>query len=177
MKFAVILFVLISLLSLNAKALAVASDYLEGNTLVLEEGKSAIYSIRLQNTESYEAVFKVDFDNRFLKLIEPKEQFIVAPKTSHRIEFNVTAPIYDHSNENNNLFTIGYTVHQLSGPSGGGIPFLTKINKNFRLKVSKKPSLFDINFYQLGYFGLLAIIAFVLLRKMSKARKMPQKKK
>ena len=85
MRLVIILVLLSSLLSLNAKSLAVASDYLENNTLVLEEGKSAIYSIRLQNTESYEAAFKVDYDQQFMKVIDFKEQYIVPPKSSYRI--------------------------------------------------------------------------------------------
>jgi len=169
-----ILFILI--LALNVKALAVASDYLENNTLVLTEGTSAIYSIRLQNTDTYEVRYKVDYDQQFMKAVDYKEEYIVAPKSSQRIEFNLTAPRYDM---NNNVFVIGYTVHQLTGAAGGGIPFLTKINRNFKLKVAKKPSPLNVDYYQLGYLIILLVIAFVLLRKISSkvSKEMPTKKK
>ncbi len=127
---------LIVALSLNAKALAVASDYLEGNVLSLTEGSSRIYSIRLQNPDSYETRFKVDYDGQFMRAIEFKEEYTAPPTSSVRIEFNVTAPKYD---QNNNLFVVSYTVHQLSGGSGGTF-FLTKISKNFKLKVEKSPN-------------------------------------
>ena len=127
-----ILFLLSLASSLSAKALAVASDHLEGNTLTLIEGTSKIYGIRLQNPDSSESRVKVDYDGQFMKLLDYREEYILPPQSSTRIEFNVTAPNYD---KNNDSFTLSYTVHQLSAPSGSGIPFLTKINKNFKLKV------------------------------------------
>lgn len=177
MRIIIILVLLSSLLSLNAKALAVASDYLENNMLVLEEGASTIYSIRLQNTESYEAAYKVDYDKNFLKPIEYKEQYIVEPKSSYRIEFNVTAPAYDHKDQNNNLLTLGYTVHQLTGQSGGGIPFLTKINKNFKLKVIKNPNKLYINYLSVGYIAVLLLLTFFLLKKCLFNKNISKKKK
>jgi hypothetical protein len=156
------------MLSLNAKALAVASDYYEGNTLELIEGTSKIYSIRLQNTESYEAAFNVDYDSRFIKIIDFKEQYVVPPKSSHRIEFNVTAPNYD---ANSNLFVLGYTVHQLTPPSGGGIPFLTKINKNIKLKVVEDPNKLHIDYLSISYIAVLLLLAFAMLKKAMKKQK------
>ena len=175
----VTIFLLVTIvLSLNVKALAVASDYLENNVMILEEGASAIYSIRLQNTESYDAAFKVDYDNQFIKTIDFKEQYIVPPKSSYRIEFNITAPPYDHRNENNNLFVIGYTVHQLTSPAGGGIPFLTKINKNFNVKVVGKPNKFYIN-YDYVAIGVivLALLLYILWKEHKNFGKSKRKKR
>lgn len=157
---------LIALSSLNAEALAVASDYLENNTLTLAEGTSKIYSIRLQNPESYDLVVKVDYDRDFMKAIDFKEEYTMPKKSALRIEFNVTAPEYD---EKKNEFVIGYTVHQ-SGGGGTGISFLTKINKNFKLKVAENPSkkaISNKNKPKIGNnYAVLAIIALVLLLYM-----------
>jgi len=107
-----ILILLTAILSLNVEALAVASDYLEDNTLTLMEETSEIYSIRLQNPNSYESKVKVDYDKKYMEPKEFKEEYTLPPTSSTRIEFNVTAPKYDKTN---NLFGISYTVHQLSG--------------------------------------------------------------
>src|SRR3989338_10954539 len=90
MKLIIPIFLIIAL-SLNAKALAVASDYLEGNTLTLMEGSSRIYSIRLHNPDSYESRLKVDYARQFLTAMDFKEEYILQPKSTARIEFNVTA--------------------------------------------------------------------------------------
>ncbi|MBI2650710.1 hypothetical protein HYX04_05375 [Candidatus Woesearchaeota archaeon] len=158
-----ILFLLSLESSLSAKALAVASDYLEDNTLTLTEENSAIYSIRLQNPDSYEQMVKVDYDNQFMKALDFKEEYTLPPQSSIRIEFNATAPKYD---KNNNLFVVSYTVHQLTGPSGGGIPFLTKINKSFKLKVIKNPSKFHIDYDYAAYAVIaLAFLLYVFRKK------------
>lgn len=149
-----ILFLLSLASSFSAKALAVASDHLEGNTLTLIEGDSKIYSIRLQNPDSSESRVKVDYDHQFMKAIDFKDEYTLPPQSSTRIEFNITAPDYD---KNNDLFTLSYTVHQLSAPSGGGIPFLTKINKNFKLKVARDPNKFYID-YDYAVFALIAVV-------------------
>lgn len=162
------------LLSLNAKALAVASDYLDDNTLTLIEGASKIYSIRLQNPDSFESRVKVDYDGQYMKAMDFKDEYILPPKSSTRIEFNVTAPNY---NKNNNIFVVSYTVHQLTAPSGGGIPFLTKINKNFKLRVIKNPSKFHIDYFSTGYIAVLLALAFVILKGIKKHNKASIKNK
>ena len=159
----VVTFILLSvMLSLNAKALAVASDYYEGNTLKLTEGTSKIYGIRLQNPDSYEYKVKVDYDNQFMKAIGFSEEYVLLPQSSTSIEFNVTAPKYD---KKNSLFAISYTVHQLTAPSGGGIPFLTKINKNIKLQVVEDPSKLHIDYFSVGYIAVLLLAAFGILKK------------
>ena len=186
MKLIIPIFLIIAL-SLNAKALAVASDYLENNTLTLIEGGSGIYSIRLQNPDSYEARFKVDYDMQFMKAIEFNEEYAIPPASSVRIEFNVTAPEY---NQNNNLFAVSYTVHQLSSGSGGTF-FLTKISKNFKLKVEKIPNAdknqdkpdvkydngFHINYGYAAYaIAVLAFLLYVFRKKLAKNNKAQAKK-
>ena len=162
-----ILVLLIILSSQNVKALAVASDFLEDNTLKLVEGTSAIYSIRLQNTNSFESRVKVDYDKQLMKAIDFKEEYALPPQSSTRIEFNATAPKYD---KDNNLFVISYTVHQLSAGGGGGIPFLTKINKSVKLKVIENPNKFHINYFKVGYTAVLLLMALFVLRKLKKPK-------
>ncbi|MBS3104651.1 hypothetical protein J4234_00165 [Candidatus Woesearchaeota archaeon] len=163
-----ILFLLSLASSLSAKALAVASDHLEGNTLTLIEGTSKIYGIRLQNPDSSESRVKVDYDGQFMKLLDYREEYILPPQSSTRIEFNVTAPNYD---KNNDSFTLSYTVHQLSAPSGSGIPFLTKINKNFKLKVARDPNKFYIDYDSAAYLTVILAFLLYIFWKKNKARK------
>lgn len=161
-----IIFILLSMASsLNVEALAVASDYLQDNTLELIESTSTIYSIRLQNPESYETIVKIDYDTGFMKALDFKGEYTLPPESSTRIEFKVTAPKY---NESNSLFVLGYTIHQLSGGGGGGVPFLTKINKNFKLKVVEDLDEFHINYAIVVIIIVLSIIIFFLLRSASK---------
>ena len=172
-------------LSLSASALAVASDYLEDNTLTLIEDSSKIYSIRLQNPDSYEARFKVDYDKQFMNSIDFKEEYVLQPQSTARIEFNVTSPKYD---EKNNLFVISYTIHQLSSGSGGTF-FLTKISKNFKLKVEKKtdenPGKSDAGYDHKSYVNYkyaayavvaLAFMLYVFRKKLLKNNKAKAKK-
>ena len=171
---AVIFIFLIAALSFEANALAVVSDFLPNNTLVLVEGTSAIYSIRLQNPDVYEVRYKVDYDQQFMKALDYKEEYMVTPQSSLRIEFNVTAPRYE---KNNNVFGIGYTIHQLTGAAGGGIPFLTKINKNFKLKVIKNPNKSYINNDYLAYAAiLLAFLLYIFWKKNAKRKKYKNRK-
>lgn len=163
----VVLFLISLMLSLNVNALAVASDYYNDNTLELIEETSKIFSIRLQNPDSYESRVKVDYDKQLMKAIDFKEEYALPPQSSTRIEFNVTAPQYD---KNNNLFVISYTVHQLSAGGGGGIPFLTRINKSFKLKVIENPNKFHINYIKSGYIAILVLIALFVLRKLKKPK-------
>ena len=171
----IVLFLILLVSGLGVKALAVASDYLEGNTLTLIEGSSKIYSIRLQNPDSYESRVKVDYDAQFMKAIDFKEEYILPPQSSTRVEFNITAPKYD---KNNDLFALSYTVHQLSGPAGGGIPFLTKINKNFKLKVIQDPNKFHINYDYVTYAVIaLVFLLYVFRKKIAMKRKRHKSRK
>lgn len=162
----ILLIAALSLNTLNVGALAVASDYLEDETLEVIDGTSKIYSIRLQNPDEYEMRVKVDYSKEFMKASDFKEEYTLPPKSSTRIEFNITAPKYD---KNNNLFTLGYTIHQLSGgPGGGGIPFLEKINKNFNLRVIKSPKKFYIDYNLLVYAAMaLAFLLYISRKKIS----------
>jgi len=159
----VVILILVSLiLSLGVEAIAVASDYLESNTLVLIEGTSKIYKINLQNSDSYEIRYKLDYNNEYMQALDFKDEYILSPKSAVGVEFNVTAPKF---NKNNNLFDVSFTVHQLNGPAGGGIPFLPKIHKQFKLKVVKDPERLHINYLYVAYGLILLIIIFFLYKK------------
>lgn len=155
MRFIALILTALILIS-NAEALAVASDYLQDNTLQLIEGASTIYSIRLQNTGSDETRVKIDYDSALMKAIDFKEEYTLPPKSSTRIEFNVTAPEYK---KNNNVFALSYTAHQIAGGGIGGIGFLPKISKNFKLEVLKHPDRFYID----PLYIVFAVIVIVFL--------------
>ena len=160
----VILFILVLFMIPSVEAIAIASDHLEKNTLNLTEGTSVIYSIRLQNTDSSEARYKVTYDDTLMKIIGYKEEYTVDSKSTIRIEFNVTAPEYV---KNKNTFTLSYTVHQLSGSGGSGIPFLTKINKQFKLQVLKHPDRFYIDpFYFVIALSAIAFLSLVYRKRI-----------
>ena len=137
-----VLVFLSTVLILDVGALSVASDYLEGNTLQLVEGNSTVYSIRLQNPEQYELRVKVDYDARFMQTAGFKDEYVLQPQETARIEFNITAPKYK---KGENIFSLSYTVHQLSGAGGSGVGFSPKISKGFKLEVLKSPDRFYID--------------------------------
>src|SRR3989344_4743316 len=176
MKIIISLLAVMSILSLSVSAISVASDYLVNGTLELLEGASKIYSIRLQNPTDNEVSIKLDYDAAFMKAIDYKEVYIVAPKTAgYRIEFNVTAP------QKPGLYAISYTVSEVEPSAGGGLPILLKINKNFKLRViedpnrkvsegsnrilSEVPNRFSIAYSGLAFAVILLIIMFLLFRK------------
>jgi hypothetical protein len=161
------LFLLLGLLVLavsNVQAIAFASDYLENNTLVVIEETSSIYSIRLQNPYSYEIKVEVYGEDVFMKMIDPKEEYIIQPGDVEKIEFNITAPKYDK--EGNNWYTMSYSVHQLTGPPGeGGIPLMAKMGKNFKVKVIEDPNKFHINWFHTAVAAILIVVLYFLIRK------------
>lgn len=163
MRFIVLILTALILIS-NVEALAVASDYLEDNTLQLIEGTSTIYSIRLQNTGSDETRVKIDYDGTLMKAIDFKEEYTLPPKSSTRIEFNVTAPEYK---KNSNVFTLSLTAHQTAVGGASGIGFLPKINKNFKLEVLKNPDRFYIDPLYMVYAAIvLAFLGLVHRKKI-----------
>ena len=173
MRVIILIILLLALIS-NVEALAVVSDYLEKSTLEVIEETSTIYSIRLQNPESYEVKVKVDYNDEYMKAIDLKEEYTLDPKSSTRIEFNVTAPKY---NKKNNEFTVGYTIHQLSG-GGGGIGLLPKINKQFKLRVTKDPNKFYIEDYYkyIPHAAIILLVIYFLLRKELSSKKFRNRK-
>ena len=75
----------------------------------------------------------------------------------------MTAPEYI---KNKNVLSLSYTVHQLSGGGGGGIPFLTKINKQFNLEVIRHPDRFYID----PLYIVFAVIVLVFLGLVNKKK-------
>ena len=177
-KMRVVILILLGLvLALNANALSVASDYLENDRLTLIEGTSKIYSIRLQNPDSFESTIRIDYDKDYMQAIDFKEEFTLPPKSSIRIEFNVIAPEYD---KNKNLLPISYTVHQISGAGGSGASFLGKINKNFQLEVIRNPDrvYLDRNYIIIGIIIgaiVLALLLYILRKNIMSFWKSPDK--
>jgi len=158
MRWVVLLIAVLALIS-DVEALAVASDFLDNNRLLLMEGTSTIYSIRLQNPDSEDSIVKVTYNDDHMIALDFKEEYTLKPGSSTRIEFNVTAPKY---NKRNNLFDMGYTVHQISG---GGGTFLTKISKIIKLEVIESPDKLHINYFSIVYVLVLLVILFFLFKK------------
>jgi len=155
----VLALVLLSIvLILDVKALSVASDYLERSTLELVEGTSTIYSIRLQNPDTVQSRVRVEYDGEFMKAIDFKEVYTLPPESSTRIEFEITAPEYE---KNKDIFHASFTVTQLQA-EGEAIPLITKINKNFKIKVLINPDRFYIDpLYFVYTAGALIFFIFI----------------
>ena len=154
--------VLSSALSLNAKAIAIASDYLESNTMELIEGDSRIYGIRIQNPDPADSRAKVTYDMEFAKAIEFQEEYIIPAGSSVAIQFNITAPKY---NKKDNLFSIGFTAHQLTHAPGAGTQFLTSIHKKIKLQVVKSPDRLHVDYLSVAYGIILIVVIFFLYKK------------
>ena len=151
MKSLIILFFVFVALSLGVNAISVVSDYLENNTMILTVGESKIYSIRLQNPTNNEAGIKLDYDNNTMKVLGYYGIYTLAPKeTGYRINFNVTAP------KQPGLYTVGYTVSEVEAGGGGGVPIRLKINRNFTMKVIKKPGFYWTSEYK-AYITLASV--------------------
>jgi len=162
MRLIVLIFILGTISILDAEALSVASNYLEDNTLKLVEGNSTVYSIRLQNPDNEELRVKVDYDKGFMRAIGFKDEYILQPEETVRIEFNVTAPKYV---KNENIFTLSYTVHQLSGAGGTGLGFSPKISKGFKLEVLKNPDRFYIDPLYIVYAAMASAFLLFVSKK------------
>lgn len=122
------------LLSFNAHALSVASDFLENDTLFLMEDMSKLYGIRLQNPASEHVYLQIAFDSPIAKIIDYEETYAIPAKSSRAVFFNVSALNLKPGDS----YSVGYTVHQLSG-SGSGVGLALKINKNFNVKITENP--------------------------------------
>src|SRR3989338_1773820 len=169
MRGTIFLLLALATLSLQVNAISVASDYLTNDTLFLKKGESKIYGIRLQNPTDYEVGLKLDYDNTFMKVIDYKEIYILAPKeTGYSILFNVTAP------KKLGVYEASYTVSEVEPSGGGGLPIRLKINRTFNLKVIEDPNRIQINYFNLALAVALLVLAFLLLQKNDK-KKIPKK--
>ena len=159
----VLIFILfIAILSFNANAIAVVSDKLENDTLLIEDGASKLYGIRLQNPDPDEIKLQLTYDDSIAKVIDYEEIYTISPKESKPIFFNVSAPV---NSKPDDTFTLSYTAHQLSG-GGTGISLLLKINKNLNVKIVKNPDKFYIrDYYQYIPRAVIIIVIVLLLFK------------
>ena len=159
MKIKYLIFALMVLaLSFKVDAIAVASDYLENNTLELVEGGSAIYSIRLQNPTDNEIGMKLDYDSTFMKVADYKDLYILQPRSNYKILFNVTAP------KKPGLHSVSYTVSEVEPGGGAGVGLLLKINRNFNLKIIRDPSKFHMD-NEVWYAAAAIILLIYFVRK------------
>ncbi len=142
----------ILLLAASVSALGIVSDYLEENTLVMDEGNSKLYSIRIQNPEDREVQVKLTYNSDYLDLLEEKEYYSVPPKSSLKLTFNVTAPQVSA----NQSYTLGYSIQEL-GSQGEGLPIRFTIGRNFTLKVV------DLSKSHLPYYPFAVVMLAIVL--------------
>lgn len=170
-KMKLIIFISLAvLLSFSVNALSVASDFLENDTLLLMEGTSKLYGIRLQNPSSGQVYLQITSDNQIAKIVDYEETYVIPAKSSRSVLFNVSALNLKPGNS----YSVGYTVYQLSG-SGSGVGLALKINKNFNVKiienpdkpdVDKSPISGDINYRNAAYIAIILLILIYSIRKI-----------
>ena len=80
MKGIIFLFLVFLTIAINANAISVASDYLVNGTMELIAGDSKLYGIRLQNPSDESTGIKLDYDSTFMKAVDYKEVYALAPK-------------------------------------------------------------------------------------------------
>ena len=177
MRIAILISILILLaliaLSLQVNAISVASDYLENNTLELISGTSKIYSIRLQNPTDEETGIKLDYDQTFIKVIDYKDTYILAPKVAgYKILFNVTAP------KKLGLYNVGYSVGEVDTGGGTGLSLRLKIGRGFKLRVVEEPNTFHINYGYVAYAVIILVfLIYMITKKHFKKRPRHKSKK
>jgi len=154
----VVIFILFAILfSFNVNALAVASDYLKDETLILVDDESKLYGIRLQNSGLEEIYLRLSYDDSIAKIIDYEEFYTVPPQSSYEILFNVSPPKKARPNE---VYTVSYTVHELGG-KGGSFPILLKISKTINVRIIKNPEKIYLEDYSYVAYGVIAL-AFLL---------------
>ena len=135
-------------------------------------GDSKLYGIRLQNPSDESTGIKLDYDSTFMKAVDYKEVYALAPKeTGLSIFFNVTAP------KQPGTYVAGYTVSEVE-PSGEGLPIRLKISKTFNLKAIEDPNKVYVNQkYVIYAVMVLAFLFYVFKSKNSNksARSKPRK--
>ena len=162
----VVIFILFTaLLSFNANALAVVSDYLEDDTLLLEDKGSKLYGVRLQNPDEEEIQVQLTYNTDIAKVIDYEEAYTIPQKSSIAIRFNISAPKKSRLGD---VYTMGYTVHQLAG-SGQGVPLLLKINNGINVKIVKDPDKFYLeNYPYAGYIIVaLALLSYIFRKNIA----------
>ena len=166
MRNLIFLILALAALSLKVDAIAVASDYLPNGALELIEGTSKIYSIRLQNPTDYEVGIRVDYDATFMKVIDYKEVYTLAPhETGYGILFNITAP------KSPGIYSVEYTVSEVEPASGGGLGIRLKINKSLNIKVIQDPDKFHIKNEHIAYaVVIVSFLLYVFMKKRIKKR-------
>jgi hypothetical protein len=175
MKYLAPLALFILVISLQASAISVVSDFLENDTLVLKEHESKLYGIRIQNGKDYSQHFRVTYDGEYATILDYKGQYEVPPKSSVSIKFNLSSDKMPKGEP----ISIGYSVHELSG-AGEGVPILLSINKNFNVKVEESGAEPNINPINPEVLAVLAIILLYLAYRAclkSKTQKNKRKKK
>ena len=178
MRFIIVLAMIGILYVSSVFSLGVASDFLANNNFILAEGTSSAYGIRIQNPSEAEINVKLITDGVYLKVLDSKEEYLIAPQSSYSIVFNVSAP----GAKPGEVISVGFTVHPVSS-GGSGVPLLVKINRGFNIKVVKNPEKFYLDDYipkimvALGILTIIIIFYFFWQSKGSIAQETRKKRK
>lgn len=152
MKAFVIAAILMLALATTSYAIAVGSPYLEDNTLKIQEGKTATYTITIQNVGKTDLKVKV-LVSGIAEIVDEKEFYEVkAGNTNFPITFKITPP---EDAELGDTYDVGYSVRPVS--SGGFIGIT--LNKEIKVEIVKNPDKVYLGSY-LRENGLLWLVIF-----------------
>jgi|SRR3989344_2448429 len=171
MRGIIFLFLALLITLQGANAISVASDYLTNSTMELIAGDSKLYGIRLQNPSDEPTAIKLDYDSTFIKIVDYKEVYALAPKeTGLSIFFNVTAP------KQPGTYEVGYTVSEVE-PSGEGLPIRLKISKTFNLRAVKDPNKFYVSQKYVIYSIMVLAFLFYIFKSRNAKKSMKKQSK
>jgi len=155
MKAFVIAVILMLMLATNSYAVAVGSPYLEDNTLKIQEGKTATYTITLQNVNKADIQVKV-IVNGIAEIVDGKEFYEVkAGNTNFPVTFKITPP---EDAELGDTYNVGYSIIP-KGP--GGFIGLT-MNREVKVEIVKNPDKVYFGSY-MRENGLLWLVLLVIV--------------
>lgn len=157
MRFIIVLTLVFLVFISNVIGLGVVSDFLENDTMILQDGESKFHKIRIQNPTEYNTFIKLTYDDTYIKIFNYQEEYTILPNSMQQITFNVSVPEERVGQE----YKASFTIHQLSG-SGPGVPVLIKIAKSFKIRIVKDPNKFYIDeLYK--YIPIVAVILILIL--------------
>jgi len=135
----IVIFVFISIvISMQTYAFGFSPSYLENNTLYINQGKRADYSIVIQNSEDQDVIVMVELLGDYAKIkgiLENTTNVSVRAKSMDtQITFEINPPPNARIGQN---YQIWYRLTPMIKKDGGTMPFTMRLNKQFNVFIVK----------------------------------------
>ena len=149
--------ILMLMLAGSSYAIAVGAPYLEDNTLKVQEGKSATYTITLQNVEESDAYVQVSVAG-IAEIADKKDGYAVpAGKTDFPVTFNIIPP---EDAELGDVYEVTYSVR---GGKSGGLPVGLTMNRKLEVEIVKNPDKVYFGSYMRENGMLWAVLLLIVI--------------